>query len=216
MRRQHQRVTCVAFVATYTVQSQHHSLTLSHITDTFMYYYIKMYIDTKWHLDCIKLCHKSLLFHINNKDIHVVLGRHGYLANSSTVTHLEHCYWKTQSPNHLKKWVFKRFNKSACFNSVMQSSKQGAGSEQTELYWDRTGRAGLFGRLGRVEGNEGASASIRNFPSMIFFLPPTCFFQIGPIRWRIDTNQHVRWKNWLCRILSDTHIWRHNADVALS
>lgn len=76
-------------IATYTVQSQHHSLTLLHVTvtftDTFMYY-IDIYIDSKWHFDCIKLCHKSLLLHINNKDIHVVLGQHGNLAKSSTVT----------------------------------------------------------------------------------------------------------------------------------
>lgn len=181
-------------------------------------YYIGICTDTKWHFDCIELCHKTLLVHINNKDIHLVLGRH--LANSSTVTHLEHCYFKTQSPNHLKKWAFKRFNKSACFNSVMQISKQGAGSEQTEHYWDRTGWAGFFGLLGKVEGNEGASASIRNFPSTIFSFSPTGFFQIGPSRWRIDTNQQVRWKNGLYWILSDTHIvffciWRHNADIEL-
>lgn len=41
---------CHKLNATYTVQSQHHSLTLLHVTDTFtdtFMYYIEIYIDSK-------------------------------------------------------------------------------------------------------------------------------------------------------------------------
>lgn len=37
-----------------------------------------------------------------------------------------------------------RFKKTGCFNSGVQRRERGAGSEQTEQQWDRTGQAGFL------------------------------------------------------------------------
>lgn len=42
-----------------------------------------------------------------------------------------------------------------------RESEGGAGSEQTEQHWDRTGQAGFLKTIGRVEGNVAASLSIK-------------------------------------------------------
>lgn len=42
-----------------------------------------------------------------------------------------------------------------------RESEGGAGSEQTEQHWGRTGQAGFLKTIGKVEGNVGASFSIK-------------------------------------------------------